>query len=155
MPNALAHLLFASLIAIVFVSVLTLPFEAKLGCGLLIVAFSFLPDLDHEKAVARQAYRKIAGIAVFALAIVVLNVFAHMNLGIALVGAFLISLITVPLSEALIPRHRGIMHSLEFAIGVGVMIYLLLAYAHIRPAHIFAAGAFIGYCSHIILDRFM
>lgn len=151
MPNAFAHYIFASVVALIFVSMLSQPIELKILSGLTIIATSFLPDLDHEKAVARKVYRKVAGLAVLIITFIVVS--RYVNLPMALVLSFMFALILVPLSELLIPHHRGIMHTLEFATIVSLFTYFILTSIKPEYAVLLSISMFIGYTSHIILDK--
>ncbi len=152
MPNVLVHTFVGALTGLLIASIFNIPWEFRFLAGLIALVFSFLPDLDHPKATARRIYRKLGKFALAALYVPLLY-----SIGLGLFETFFISLVLGVLSiyalEGIIPRHRGIMHSVPFAIILGIVMYLLLLSFNVKYALFLSLSAFAGYASHIFLDR--
>lgn len=153
MPNALAHSIAGALAGITAASFINGPFEVKVGAGIIAFIFSFLPDLDHEKATARKCYRRVMplalGILLFIIASHALGVGFIYSLAIAVAFALPIT----ALSEAIIPRHRGIMHTYLFGAAISLVLLLALTALGAPYALQLALAALAGYSSHVALDK--
>lgn len=154
MPNALAHVLFSALVSIIFVSVMSGTIEQKVISGVLVIVASFIPDIDHKNATARNVYRNIGGILSSVMCFVFLTVF-----GVWIMYAIIISIVFgilfIKTSEIFIPKHRGIMHSIWFAIIIGSISYLLLIIAGVNNPQLYTIAIVLGYTSHIFLDNIL
>ncbi|MEM0437672.1 MAG: metal-dependent hydrolase [Candidatus Micrarchaeia archaeon] len=153
MPNALAHSAAGALAGIAIASLVSGPLEVKAGAGIIAFIFSFLPDLDHERATARKYYRRIMPLALAILLFVVSAQVLGVGLlySLAIAAAFAIPLAAI--SELAIPRHRGIMHTYLFGAGAALALFVALAILGIAHAPVLAVAAFLGYASHLVLDR--
>jgi len=152
MPNALVHLLGGALVAICLVALLPASIEIKVGCGVLALLSSLLPDIDHPKGTARKVYR-VVGIGVGSILVFLL--LAHMGIIIALLGGIIGGIALVLASEMLIPGHRGVVHSWLFALFITVFGFVLLSMLGIKEAVILALSILAGYASHLILDKIL
>ena len=120
-----------------------------------------LPDMDHPNALIHRGTKPIVAVAVGSAVFVQslgsinlggepLNVAAAWGIG-ALAG-----LIAWYGFTAVMPRHRGIVHSLLFAAIYGVLGYALVNFGlGMTTGEGLYAGfaAFSGYTLHLVLDR--
>ncbi len=151
MPNALAHALAGAVVAVWLAAALPGSIETRVACGLLALGASLLPDIDHPKATARKAYRMV-GTAGGAILLFVLLWGMGVGPLIAIAGGITGGLLLVAMSEWLIPRHRGIVHSWKFAIVIGIAAYILLFMLNVQGAAMLAFALVAGYASHLVLD---
>ena len=148
--NALGHAFIGFLLALAFTSLINTGFWTKMGVGAVVLFFSLFPDIDHEKAIMRKLYRRVVFV-VFFVTMVTLTA-SHTSLPWALAISLLLSYILLKLTEFLIPRHRGIIHSIWFAILVSFIVYVL-AKLFLNSAELYGTGAFVGYVGHLVADR--
>ncbi len=119
----------------------------------LFAAFSALiPDIDHEMGKARKIANKIIPLMVFFIILIntcgndflCISNFSHLKtlviISLAVIGLYFI------LFTYLMPRHRGIIHSLSACIIFSVLTLFILNEK-------LAFAGFIGYLSHLIVDR--
>ncbi|WP_456422441.1 metal-dependent hydrolase [Thermococcus sp.] len=172
MPNYDAHVL--SGIATYPVAVLigeALRVYLKLPLGLtptalvigyaLYVLGSDLPDMDHPDALIHRGTKPIVSVAVGSAVFLWVERLIHLdpswlNPVVAwLIGA-LGGLIAWYLFTALMPRHRGVVHSLLFAGVYGLLAFLLADYGlrmTTGEGLFIGLSAFLGYTLHLTLDR--
>lgn len=142
-----------------------IPFELTalsmiLGYGVYVLG-SDLPDLDHPEALIHRGVKPVVavmvGSAVFVkggnlLSIgnnVVDPVFGWFVAGLFAFGSWYAF-------SALMPKHRGIVHSLTFALLYGVLVFATFEYGlgfKFGEALFIGFAAFLGYTLHLIVDR--
>ncbi|MDV3103778.1 metal-dependent hydrolase [Thermococcus waiotapuensis] len=171
MPNYDAHLLSGILtypLAVALAGILKeysgIPFEFSsialiLGYALYVLG-SDLPDMDHPDALLHRGTKPIVAVAVgsavylqalhwFSFSEEWLNQTAAWGVGVvgALSGWFGFTW--------LMPRHRGVVHSLLFAAVYGLLAYLLGTFG-LRmtggESLYLSIAAFLGYTLHLLLD---
>lgn len=142
-----------------------IPFELTalsmiLGYGVYVLG-SDLPDLDHPEALIHRGVKPVVavmvGSAVFVkggnlLSIgnnVVDPVFGWLIAGLFAFGSWYAF-------SALMPKHRGVVHSLTFALLYGVLVFATFEYGlgfKFGEALFIGFAAFLGYTLHLIVDR--
>jgi len=142
-----------------------IPFELTalsmiLGYGVYVLG-SDLPDLDHPEALIHRGVKPVVAImvgsAVFVkggnlLSIgnnVVDPVFGWLIAGLFAFGSWYAF-------SALMPKHRGVVHSLTFALLYGVLVFATFEYGlgfKLGEALFIGFAAFLGYTLHLIVDR--
>jgi inner membrane protein len=172
MPNYEAHVLsgivsypLLILIAAFMEFRLHLPLEltgASMALGYALYVFgSDLPDIDHPESLIHRGAKPV--VAVLVGTATYLQVAGSLNLGspwvniaaewgIGIVGA----LAGWYAFTLLMPRHRGVLHSLLAALIYGGLSYLLAYYGinmGIEESAFVGFAAFSGYVLHLILDR--
>jgi inner membrane protein len=171
MPNYETHVLsgivtypLAVLAAFLLKLYLNVPFEITntamlLGYALYVLGAD-LPDLDHPNSLIHRGTKPI--VAVITGGATYLNVIKYIDLGepwktvsvawgIGVLGA-LVGWIGF---TALMPRHRGVVHSLLFATIYGFLAFLLAPYGlhmSIGEGLFLGFSAFSGYTLHLLLD---
>ncbi|WP_457742892.1 metal-dependent hydrolase [Thermococcus sp.] len=139
----------------------------KLTPTALILGYAFyvlgsdLPDIDHPDALIHRGTKPIVSVAVgsavslWAVDFVELNP-QWLNTVVAwLIGA-LAGLLSWYLFTWLMPKHRGIVHSLLFAGIYGLLAFLLVEYGlkmSTGEGIFVGLSAFLGYTLHLLLDR--
>ncbi|ASJ01568.1 metal-dependent hydrolase [Thermococcus gorgonarius] len=172
MPNYDAHVLSGIVtypLAVALAGILKeyagIPFELSsialiLGYALYVLGAD-LPDMDHPNALLHRGTKPIVAVAVgsavylqalhrFSFTEEWLNQTAAWSVGVvgALIGWFGFTWI--------MPRHRGIVHSLLFAFIYGVLAFLLVEYGlgmSTGEGLYVGFAAFSGYMLHLLLDR--
>jgi hypothetical protein len=159
MPNAQAHLIAGTLVAIAVALLLRYAFGfggvvLLLGAFLLIIASEF-PDVDHEKSLPRKIMRGLVpGLVIFA------TIYAYLNWHMWTAAIYLQLLIfAVPIAfiliyEKFIPKHRGALHKypgmiVMIAIVVILGVMLKMGFMEMLVLSVFAA---IGFGVHILAD---
>lgn len=142
-----------------------LPFELTtlsmiLGYGVYVLG-SDLPDLDHPEALIHRGIKPIVavmvGSAVFVKGENLLSIgnkimdpaFGWLVAGLFAFGSWYAF-------SALMPKHRGIVHSLAFAFVYGVLAFASFEYGlgfKFGEALFIGFAAFWGYSLHLIVDR--
>ncbi len=106
---------------------------------------ALLPDLDLRKSKASKlaygiVFVLIIGVAGYAAVLGNMGIEWFFVLALCLLGAF------AAIDWFLRPKHRGIMHSILFlAIAFAAALFLFGLFA--------ASAVFVGYFSHLVLDR--
>ncbi|MEM3364633.1 MAG: metal-dependent hydrolase [Candidatus Micrarchaeia archaeon] len=151
MPNALAHVLGGAVVGVLLAATAAGSVEEKVLCGFIAIGASLLPDIDHPQGTARKTYRKI-GLGAGAILSFVFLLSIGVSLPAAIFGGIIMGILLLGVSELLIPRHRGIIHSWKFALLLGIVVYAVLLLLNIKSAIVLAFAFFTGYISHLILD---
>lgn len=152
MPSYQNHLLFGSVIALLFSyigrSFVSFSPGAVVLTSVLILLASVFPDIDHSGAVV---HRKLKGFIFLFLAVLHLPLTypepVAMVAGVAAAAA-----ITLILFRVVKPKHRTVTHSFSAAVSFSAIsgLVALLSFKTVFPA----VFAFLAYYSHIALDRF-
>ncbi|MGB9635324.1 MAG: metal-dependent hydrolase [Candidatus Micrarchaeia archaeon] len=146
------HTLFGALAAIIIVSYINTSIETSITAGLIVLGSSLLPDVDHKDATARKAYRTIGMVVIAILLFVVAFTVLNIELIYSIIISALLSTLLIKFSEMLIPKHRGIMHTFQFAIVLSSVLFLLLISMGIKDALLYSICCFVGYASHLLID---
>jgi membrane-bound metal-dependent hydrolase YbcI (DUF457 family) len=111
----------------------------KIDLTLIVIAglAALMPDIDHEMSKGK----KILDIIVIAFAALIALPSQSVVLFLAVIGAYFI------IYKLLKPKHRGITHTIVACLVFSVLIYFTAGLE-------FAIAVFIGYFSHLALDRF-
>jgi len=126
----------------------------------LYVLGSDLPDIDHPQALIHRGTKPLFAIAVAVAAYVNLShrvsfgSSAWMRLGVLWAVSAMFGVGGWFAFTALMPRHRGVVHSLLFALvygGVGFGLGVLLKLGTYSAGYL-GFAAFCGYMLHLILD---
>lgn len=172
MPNYDTHVLsgivtypVAVLIGTLLKVYLHLPIELTTTALVLGYAFyvlgSDLPDIDHPDALIHRGSKPIVSVAVGSAVFLWAKDFVNLNppwlnhVVSWLTGAFG-GLAAWYLFTAIMPKHRGIVHSLLFAAIYGMLAFLLVNYGlgMSEGAGLYTGlSAFLGYTLHLLLDR--
>jgi hypothetical protein len=140
----------------------------KLSMNVLIIASfvfiigSVLPDLDSPFSKPRRIFRKVI------LAIMILLIFVFYDGIVSICNstiksycaysplfAALTPLLVLVILDALIPRHRGFLHSFSAAVVYGVFVLLILINKpSLSDSLIISLFGAIGYTVHILVDFF-
>ncbi|HDZ36358.1 MAG TPA: metal-dependent hydrolase [Thermococcus sp.] len=172
MPNYDAHVLsgivtypVAVLIGTLLKVYLNLPIELTTTALVLGYAFyvlgSDLPDIDHPNALIHRGSKPIVSVAAGSAVFLWVKDFVNLTpswlnqVASWLTGA-LGGLAAWYLFTALMPNHRGIVHSLLFAAVYGMLAFLLVNYGlgMGEGAGLYTGfSAFLGYTLHLLLDR--
>ncbi len=150
MPSYRDHLLFGSLLVLVFSyvagSLLSYTPEAVVVSAVMVLLASVFPDIDHSGSVIHRMTRAFT---ILVAAAVPLLVFYPSPLRMA-AGAAVTGTLTALAFAWLKPRHRTVTHTLEAAVVFSTVVGLLsfAAFDTVLPA-IFS---FLAYYSHIALD---
>lgn len=142
------------------------PFELTPAGMLLGYAFyvlgSDLPDMDHPNGLIHRGTKPIFAVLVGSTAylrlgpLIEVSELSWLNLTLAWVIAAIIGFGSWYLFTALMPSHRGIVHSLVFAIVYGALSALTVVYGiglSIGQGTFVGLSAFLGYVLHLLLDR--
>ena len=153
MPNFLAHSFTALFLGFLISLYLNLGFIGIIACSLISFIFSAIPDIDHHNSKTRKFYRKILSIILPIISFYIFFILLKTNL----VFSILISIVFSPailfLSEHIIPKHRTLTHSIPFAVFISILFLLFLYSNNISSYLIYSLCAFLGICSHIVLDN--
>jgi len=143
--NYRAHLFIGVCCGAIAAYLLRLPIGEAALFTAISAAASLLPDLDIGNSKASQALKAAALLA--ALAIAFLLSFARGGGAAEFLSSFVLIAAALIAAGAIIrPRHRGIMHSVPFALAAAALCYVAFGFL---PALAFA----IGYLSHLASDR--
>ena len=171
MPNYDVHMLsgivsYPIAVAIAgYLSTVGVPF--KLTTMALLIGYALyvlgadLPDMDHPNALIHRGTKPI--VSVLAGGAAYINIIGRVNVGtewLNITTAWGISVVVAVIAwysfTWMMPRHRGIVHSLLFALIYGALSYLLVEYGlGMNTDEGFFVGftAFSGYTLHLLLDR--
>ena len=123
---------------------------------------SDLPDLDHPEALIHRGSKPIVAVAVgssiFLKARQYVNItpYEWANLTIAWGIGAIAAFASWYAYTALMPKHRGVVHSLVFAFIYAVSVFVALRYGlgfKFGEALFVGIASFLGYTLHLILDR--
>ncbi len=132
-------------IGVGFGSVILLAFNSLTINSFIFVALcSILPDIDHPKSKISQLLYFLVFVLSFLFIQPIMQKYA--GLLISVVVTLLFSMTIMALWLAVKPRHRGLTHSLFFAI-----IFMLAAVYF--EGFIVGVSGFAAYVSHLIVDR--
>ncbi len=172
MPNYEVHVLsgiitypIAVLVGFLLKAYLKIPMEITSIAMVLGYAFyvlgSDLPDMDHPDALIHRGTKPIVSVAVGSAAFLWGRGLVNLNpewlnpvvaWGIGAVAG----LIAWYLFTVIMPKHRGIIHSLLFAAIYGGLAFLLVEYGlgfSAGEGLFVGLSAFLGYTLHLLLDR--
>lgn len=105
---------------------------------------ALLPDIDHKMGKARSLADK--AFVVFALIYSFISCGISCDLVYFIKTALLLIGIYFLIITFLMPRHRGITHSLLFAFLYALVLYFLINFN-------LALAGFVGYASHLLADK--
>lgn len=150
MPNYQDHLLFGSVLVLIFSyfigPYLSYSFEAVVVSAALILLAAIFPDIDHKNSIVHRKLRALVVLLVAAVPVAV----GYPNVLAMMLGGTLAAAGTYYLFELIKPRHRGITHTFKFCALFSAVTgaISLVAFHSFLPA-IFT---FVSYLSHLILD---
>ena len=148
-----------------YLSTIGVPFRLTamalvLGYALYVLG-SDLPDMDHPDALIHRGTKPIVSVAVGSAVFLWIN--GLISLGpkwldpaLSWTAGVIAGVIAWYLFTAIMPRHRGIVHSLLFALIYGALAFLLAEYglAMSTGEGLYVGfAAFSGYTLHLLLDR--
>ncbi|MDY6774419.1 MAG: metal-dependent hydrolase [Candidatus Nanohaloarchaea archaeon] len=151
MPSYRDHLLFGSLLVLVFSylagSLLSFTLEAVVVSSALVLLASVFPDIDHEGSVV---HRRTRAFAIVLVSLAPLVYFYPRPVPMLLGGAVAGGLAAL-LFRWMKPRHRTVTHTFEAAVVFSAVSGLVsfLAFSTFLPA----LFVFVAYSSHVLLDR--
>ncbi|AFK21884.1 metal-dependent hydrolase [Pyrococcus sp. ST04] len=145
---------------VVFAEFLSKYLPLKITFMALAIGYAFyvlgsdLPDIDHPDSLIHRGIKPIFSVILGSM--VAYRVLQYLPMtyawgvgGVAaVVGWFLFS--------AIMPRHRGIVHSILFAVIYGVVSFLGVRYGlafSSGESYLIGLASFSGYMLHLILDR--
>ncbi|AAL80253.1 metal-dependent hydrolase [Pyrococcus furiosus DSM 3638] len=144
---------------------LYLPLKVDLTFYALALGYAFyvlgsdLPDIDHPDSLIHRGSKPLFSVALGSIvAMKILPYLENYNLAIFLawvVGA-VFAVIGWFTFSALLPRHRGVVHSITFALIYAGISYLAVNYGlelSKNEAMFVSLSAFLGYLLHLILDK--
>ncbi len=155
-------------IAVLVISLLGyygLPIEASLmatalGYGFYVLG-SDLPDMDHPNSLIHRGTKPLVAVVVGISAF--RNLYVHVNVtpewaNVTLIWAIaaLIALASWNIFTKLMPKHRGIVHTLAFAFLYAAFAFLVVDYGfdmRFGEALFVGLSSFSGYVLHLILDK--
>ncbi|RLF90741.1 metal-dependent hydrolase [Thermococci archaeon] len=119
---------------------------------------SDLPDIDHPDSIIHRGIKPI--FSVILGSVVAYRIQAYIPSDYSLIYAWGVGGIFAVLGwyffTLLMPRHRGIVHSLTFATLYGLLTFLGVRYGislTSGEAYLIGLAAFSGYLLHLILDK--
>ncbi|HHH99998.1 MAG TPA: metal-dependent hydrolase [Thermococcus litoralis] len=142
-----------------------LPFELTplsmiLGYGVYVLG-SDLPDLDHPDSLIHRGVKPLVALMVGSAVFVkggnfvsIGNVIVDLTLGWVIAG--LSAFVSWYAFSALMPKHRGIVHSITFAFIYGAVVFASFEYGlgfKFGESLFIGFAAFLGYTLHLIVDR--
>lgn len=171
MPNYDAHVLsgivsYPLAVAVAgFLASHGVPFELTtmalvIGYGLYVLGAD-LPDMDHPNALIHRGTKPI--VSVLAGGATYINIAGRVNVGSEWLNtaaewgiAVAVAVIAWFAFTWMMPKHRGIVHSLLFAFIYGALAFLLVEYGldmNTGEGLYVGFAAFSGYTLHLLLDR--
>lgn len=172
MPNYDAHVLsgivtYPLAVAIGELLKVYLKLPLELTSMALVIGYAFyvlgsdLPDMDHPNALIHRGTKPIVsvsvGSAIFLWVEKLINLNpTWLNPVVAWIAGALGGLISWYAFTAVMPRHRGIVHSFLFAGVYGLLAFLLVNYGFkmsTGEGSFVGLSAFLGYTLHLLLDR--
>ncbi len=152
MPSYQNHLLFGSVVVLVFVLLaqehLAYGPEATVAAAAFIMLASIFPDVDHGGSVVHTRLQAMVTVLVGVLsAALTAPALVQMVVAGAVGGVA-----TYFLFDIAMPRHRGVTHTVRFGALFSLVagVVSVLAFGTAVPG----LFAFLAYLSHIVLDRF-
>ena len=144
--NWKSHILFGMLLSMIVFYIIGIDFYELIVYGVFAGIFALVPDLDHELSKGKKILDIVFSLVILAIlywleckgiCIPSPNIFVNwlMVLGIY----FLVF-------RFFKPKHRGMTHSIVFAVILASGLFFLVGYK-------MALAGFIGYCSHLIGDK--
>jgi len=131
-----------------------------LGYGVYVLG-SDLPDLDHQDSLIHRGVKPLVALMVGSAVFVkgrnfvsIGNVIVDLTLGWGIAGLFAFG--SWYALSALMPKHRGVVHSLTFAFVYGLVIFASFEYGlgfKLGESLFIGFAAFLGYTLHLIADR--
>ncbi|MBO8175432.1 MAG: metal-dependent hydrolase [Thermococcus sp.] len=155
----------AILIASLLKYYLAVPFQLSFIAMILGYAFyvlgSDLPDMDHPDAIIHRGTKPLVAVAMGASAFlkfsrISITEYEWANLTIAWGIASLFAFASWYVFSAVMPKHRGIIHSVGFAIIYGLLSFAITVYGlglKLGEGLFIGFAAFMGYLLHLILDK--
>ena len=153
------------LIASVLKTYLNIPFQLSFMAMALGYAFyvlgSDLPDMDHPDALIHRGTKPIVAVAIGASAFlklrnITLTDLDWVNLTVSWIIAALIAFASWHVFSTVMPKHRGVVHSVGFGIIYGILSFLVVVYGlglNIGEGMFIGFAAVGGYLLHLILDK--
>ncbi len=144
---------------------LDVPFQLSFMAMALGYAFyvlgSDLPDMDHPDALIHRGTKPIVAVAIGISAFlkfseISITKYEWANLTIAWGIAVLFAFASWYIFSTIMPKHRGIVHSVGFACVYGLLGFALPVYGlglHWKEGLFVGFAAFMGYLLHLILDK--
>ncbi|NJE08076.1 metal-dependent hydrolase [Thermococcus sp. M39] len=144
---------------------LNVPFQLSAMAMMLGYAFyvlgSDLPDIDHPDAIIHKGTKPLVAVAIGSSAFlklkdITLTSYDWANLTIAWAISSFVAFASWYVFSAVIPRHRGIVHSIGFGIIYGIVSFLVVVYGlglKLEEGAFIGFAAFMGYLLHLILDK--
>ncbi len=150
MPNYRDHLLFGSVLVLIF-SYFMGPFmaysmDAVIVSAAFILLAAIFPDIDHKGSIVHQRMKALVVILVTAVPVGA----AYPDVPVMITGGTLTAVGTYYTFGLIKPKHRKVTHTFKFAVlfSATVGVFALVAFNSFLPA-IFS---FIAYLSHLVLD---
>lgn len=153
------------LIASILRAYLNVPFQLSFMAMALGYAFyvlgSDLPDMDHPDALIHRGTKPIVAVAIGISAFlnfskISITEYEWLNLTIAWGIAVLFAFASWHIFSAAMPKHRGIIHSVSFAIIYGLLSLAITVYGlglKLGEGLFVGFAAFMGYLLHLVLDK--
>jgi membrane-bound metal-dependent hydrolase YbcI (DUF457 family) len=131
-----------------------------IGYGVYVLG-SDLPDLDHPGALIHRGAKAIVAVMVGSAVFVKGGTFLSfgdeiLDLTVRWLVAGLFAFGSWYAFSAMMPRHRGVVHSLAFALLYGALVFAAFGYGlgfNFGEALFIGFAAFWGYFLHLIVDR--
>ncbi len=164
MPKFSSHELLGIAVWLVFLVLIVLNYSFKVEKLLLVLLSGFivcfvgsiLPDIDNKNSVAFKRTRLILGLLVFVVFFSLLpNEQELSKVLVRLVSSGAVAVAVVLVFQAILPHHRGPIHSFKAAGVYAVIVYVLatLMFSNLVLGFIFAVFGFLSFVSHLFLDR--
>jgi len=141
-----SHLLFSAALSALAISFFfsSLPPARLAALFIAACASSLLPDLDHPKS---RISRALQSAAFFAIALLSAAILISSNSpALALISFFAMLALLAFFYILLLPRHRGLTHTIIFSAFFALLIFLLTSDAYL------SIFALLGYLSHLLAD---
>lgn len=150
MPNYQDHLLFGSVLVLIF-SYIVGPYmaysaEAVIVAAAFILLAAIFPDIDHKNSIV---HKKLKALVIILVAVIPMAA-AYPNVPAMLVSGALAAVGAAYTFEAVKPRHRGRTHTFTFCVLFAGLtgIFSLVLFGTFLPA----VFTFVAYLSHLVLD---
>ena len=114
---------------------------------------SILPDIDHPSSKVRKIFNLFLLIFSLTLSYIFLSFIFEFNF-LFIFFLFLVTIIIFLAVNAIIPRHRGLLHRGVSAVLFGILCFLITwKIFDFQISIISGVCGVIGYSSHLIVDR--